>query len=110
VYPEPVDRTVGHLNRKVYVLMQRPSELGTSGKIVNWDRAVDLPKIVAPTLIIGARFDTVDPKYMEMMAHKVQKGRYLNCPSGSHMAMYDNQKVYVEGVIKFILDVDWGRF
>jgi proline iminopeptidase len=61
VYPEPVDRTVGHLNRKVYVMMQGPSELGASRKIVNWDRVVDLPKIVALTLIIGARFDTMDP-------------------------------------------------
>ncbi len=109
-WPEPVNRTFGHLNRKVYVPMQGPSELGASGKIINWDRAADLPKIAVPTLVIGARFDTMDPKYMEMMAHKVQKGRYLYCPNGSHMAMYDDQKVYVEGVIKFIRDVDSGRF
>jgi len=109
-WPEPVNRTFGHLNRKVYVPMQGPSELGASGKIINWDRAADLPKIAVPTLVIGARFDTMDPKYMEMMAHKVQKGRYLYCPNGSHMAMYDDQKVFVEGVIKFIRDVDSGRF
>ena len=109
-WPEPVSRTFGHLNRKVYVLMQGPSELGASGKIINWDRAADLLKIAVPTLVIGARLDTMDPKYMEMMAHKVQRGRYLYCPDGSHMAMYDDQKVYVEGVIKFIREVDSGRF
>ena len=108
-WPEPVNRTFGHLNRKVYVPMQGPSELGASGKIINWDRAADLPMIAVPTLVIGAQFDTLDSKYMDMMAHKVQKGRYLYCPNGSHMAMYDDQKAYVEGVIKFIRDVDSGR-
>lgn len=45
--------------------------------------------------------------HMEMK--KVQKGRYLFCPNGSHMALYDDQKTYVEGLIKFILDVDRGE-
>jgi hypothetical protein len=55
-------------------------------------------------------FNTMDPKHMKMIAHKVQRGRYLFCPNGSHLAMYDDQKVYIEGVIKFIPDVDSDRF
>jgi proline iminopeptidase len=51
-----------------------------------------------------------DPAHMEMMAGKVQRGRYLFCPNGSHMAMYDDQKTYVDGVIHFVQDVDAGRF
>jgi proline iminopeptidase len=109
-WPDPVNRTLRHLNPKVYVPMQGPSELGVSGKLLNWDRTADLPKIYAPTLTIGARFDAMDPKYMEMMAQKVQKGRYLFCPNGSHLAMYDDQKVYMDGLIKFIIDVDAGHF
>ncbi|MGE5304466.1 MAG: proline iminopeptidase-family hydrolase [Alphaproteobacteria bacterium] len=109
-WPDPVNRAFKHLNSKIYVLMQGPSELGASGKLLNWDRSADLPKIAVPTLAIGARYDTMDPKYMEMMAGKVQKGRYLFCPNGSHMAMYDDQKVYMDGVIQFIWDVDAGHF
>ena len=90
--------------------MQGPSELGASGKLVNWDRTSDLGKITVPTLVIGAQHDTMDPAHMEMMAGKVQKGRYLLCPNGSHMAMYDDQKVYVDGVIRFVRDVDAGLF
>ena len=37
-WPEPVKRAFKHLNPKVYVPMQGPSELGASGKLVNWDR------------------------------------------------------------------------
>jgi len=41
---------------------------------------------------------------------KVQRGRYLYCPNGGHMAMYDDQKVYFEGLVRFLQDVDAGRF
>jgi proline iminopeptidase len=40
----------------------------------------------------------------------VQKGRYLYCPNGSHLAMWDDQEVFMEGVIKFIKSVDNGSF
>ncbi|MEP7271255.1 MAG: proline iminopeptidase-family hydrolase [Acidobacteriota bacterium] len=109
-WPDPVNRAFKHLNPAVYVPMQGPSELGISGKLSKWDRTSDLPKIATPTLIIGAKYDTMDPAHMEMMARTVQRGRYLFCPDGSHLALYDDQKVYVEGLIRFIRDVDSGRF
>ncbi|HET9532374.1 MAG TPA: proline iminopeptidase-family hydrolase [Blastocatellia bacterium] len=109
-WPDPVKRAFKHINTEIYVPMQGPSELGASGKLVDWDRTEDLAKLAVPTLVIGAGFDTMDPSHMEMMASRVQKGRYLFCPNGSHMAMYDDQKVYVNGVIQFIRDVDAGRF
>lgn len=62
------------------------------------------------TLIIGAKYDTMDPAHLEMMAKKVQQGRYLFCPQGSHLALYDDQEIYVEGLIKFIPDVNAGKF
>lgn len=109
-WPDPVNRAFKRINPAVYIPMQGPSELGLSGKLLNWDRTNDLPKIATPTLVIGAKHDTMDPAHMEMMATKVQKGRYLFCPNGSHLALYDDQKVYVEGLVKFILDVDSGKF
>src|SRR5262245_14830957 len=32
--------------------------------------------------------------HMEMMSKQVQNGRYLYCPNGSHMALYDDQRTY----------------
>jgi proline iminopeptidase len=109
-WPNPVNRAFNHLNRAIYVPMQGPSELGASGKLLDWDRVNDLGKIAVPTLVIGARYDTMDPAHMEMMAGKVQRGRYLFCPNGSHLAIYDDQKIYVDGVVRFLKDVDAGRF
>ncbi|HEY0243882.1 MAG TPA: proline iminopeptidase-family hydrolase, partial [Gemmatimonadaceae bacterium] len=109
-WPDPVNRSFKHLNNSVYIPMQGPSELGASGKLVNWDRTADLAKITVPTLVIGAKYDTMDPAHMEWMSKQVKNGRYLFCPKGSHMAIYDDQKTYVEGVISFLSDVDGGRF
>jgi len=108
-WPDPVNRAFAHLNRKVYVLMQGPSELGASGRLLEWNRSADLASLAVPTLTIGAQYDTMDPTHMEWIAGAVQRGRYLFCPNGSHMAMYDDQQVYVEGVVRFLWDVDAGR-
>jgi proline iminopeptidase len=108
-WPDPLLRAFGHVNEDVYVTMQGPSELGASGKMLTWDRSKDLKNIKVPTLVIGARYDTMDPKYMEAMAKKMPDARFLLCPQGSHMALYDDQKTYFTGLIKFLKDVDGGK-
>lgn len=107
-WPDPVERAFKHLNPKVYIPMQGPSELGASGKLVQWDRSADLHLIRVPTMTIGARHDTMDPRYMESMARTLPHGRYLDCPEGSHMAMYDDQQRYFDGLIRFLTDIDRG--
>jgi proline iminopeptidase len=107
-WPDPVNRAFKHLNPKVYIPMQGPSELGASGKLAKWDRSGDLKQIGVPTLTIGARYDTMDPKHMEWMASQMPKGRFLYCPNGSHLANYDDQQTYMAGLIKFIQEVDAG--
>ena len=108
-WPDPVNRGFEHYNAAVYIPMQGPSELGASGKLGQWDRTSDLDEILVPTLVIGAEYDTMDPKHMEWMASAFPDGRYLYCPKGSHLAMYDDQEIYFDGLIKFIRDVDAER-
>ena len=105
-WPDAVNRAFDKTNQKVYIPMQGPSEMGASGKLVKWDRTNDLKNITVETLVIGAEHDTMDPKHMKMISEKVQNGHYLYCPNGSHMAMYDDQEVYMNGIIRFIKDVD----
>lgn len=107
-WPDPVNRSFNRTNQKIYIPMQGPSELGASGKLAHWDRTADLGKITVPTLAIGARYDTMEPAQMERIANEVKKGRYLFCPNGSHLAIYDDQTIYVEGIIQFLRDVDAG--
>lgn len=109
-WPDGLNRSLKHANGIIYTMMQGPSEFGISGRLANWDILDRLKEIHIPTLMIGAKYDTMDPKAMEEQSHMVQKGRYLYCPNGSHLSMWDDQQVFMSGVIAFIRDVDNGRF
>jgi len=101
-WPDPVNRAFAHINASIYVPMQGPSELGASGKLVEWDRIADLSSITVPTLVIGGAHDTMDPAHMEKVAADLPQGRYLHCADGSHMAMYDDQETYMAGLVEFL--------
>jgi proline iminopeptidase len=105
-WPDSANRAFKYLNPKVYIPMQGPSELGASGKLLHWDRTADLQHIIVPTLTIGARHDTMDPAHMAWMAQALPDGRYLDCLDGSHMAMFDDQQRYFDGLIHFLREVD----
>jgi proline iminopeptidase len=108
--PEPVTRAMSKTNQSLYVTMQGPSEFGISGKLANWDRVADLPKLTVPVLSIGGKHDTMDPEHMRMIARKVKNGNALICPRGSHMSMYDDQQIYFTGLVKFLKSVNDGSF
>jgi len=106
-WPDPAQRGFAHINPAIYVSMQGPSELGISAdaKLAAWDRTDELALIEVPALVIGAAHDTMDPAHMAMMAGKLPQGRYLHCPDGSHMAMYDDQAVYFNGLTGFLREL-----
>lgn len=108
-WPEAVTRAFSHINQEIYVMMQGPSEFGASGRLLNWDRSKDLPRIEVPTLTIGGEHDTMDPEHMKWMSTEVKRGRYLYCPNGSHCSMWDDQAHYFPGLINFIKDVNAGK-
>jgi len=100
-WPEPVLRSEENMNRKFYVTMQGPSEMGASGRLVNWDRFNDLKKIEIPTLVISGKYDTMDPAYMAAMARQLPHGE-LAATNGGHMDMYDDQPTYFAKLIAFL--------
>ena len=105
-WPEPVNRSFSKMNPEVYVSMQGPSEFGISGRLENWDVSKRLPEIKVPTLTVGATYDTMDPEYMRWMSTQVQNGQFLLCPNGSHMCMWDDQDVWMKGVMDFVLSLN----
>jgi proline iminopeptidase len=109
-WPDALNRAIKHLNPDIYVLMQGPSEFGASGRLLNWDIRGRLKEIKIPTLMIGAKHDTMDPAAMEEQSKMVLHGKYLFCPNGSHLSMWDDQQVFMNGVINFIKEVDEGKF
>jgi proline iminopeptidase len=108
-WPDAVNRAFARLNKQIYVLMQGPSEFGASGRLEKWDRKADLAKIAVPTLVIGATHDTMDPEHMRWVSSQVQHGSFLLCAQGSHLAMWDDQRTYASGLVRFLKTVDAGQ-
>ncbi len=114
-WPEPFQRDFAHFSAsarsgEIYLIMQGPSEFGIAGRLATWDIKDRLKEISVPTLMVGAKFDTMDPKAMEAQSKMVKKGRFLYCANGSHLSMWDDQQTFMSGVIGFIKDVDTGKF
>lgn len=101
-WPEPVARSLRHLNEQVYVQMQGHSEFLVTGNLQGWDRWANLPQINVPALTIGARYDEMDPADMERMAKLMPQGRYAYCPNGSHFCMWDDQTIYFKHLLSFL--------
>lgn len=109
-WPESVVRSFAHINQHVYEYMQGPSEFVPGGILKGWSVWDRLAELSVPTLTVGAKYDTMNPEEMEEMSTLVQNGRYLYCPNGSHLAMWDDQQVFMDGVISFIRDIQNGSF
>lgn len=110
-WPKSVLLLFEHLNPDIYVYMQGPSEFGITGDatLKDWDVSERLKDIKVPTLMLGAKHDTMDPKYMEWMATEVQNGSSVTT-NGSHLSQFDDPDTYFSALVKFIKYVDRGEF
>jgi proline iminopeptidase len=110
-WPEFINRAFLHLNPNIYIYMQGYSEFGVTGSatLKGWDVSTRLNELKIPTLMIGGKYDTMDPKYMEWMSTEVQNGRSLTT-NGAHLSQYDDADNYFAGLIQFIKDVNDGNF
>jgi len=104
-WPEPVMRAFVHANQAIYNQMQGKSEFLVTGNLKDWERWDRLHEIIVPTLTIGAEHDEMDPEDMRRMARLLPRGQNLYCPNGSHLAFWDDQQVYFDGLIKFLKSI-----
>lgn len=104
-WPHGLLRSMERYNHHIYELMQGPSEMGAGGTLVDWDRTADLDKIDVPTLVISGTYDTMDPAHMKMLAETLPQGELL-ATNGSHLAMYDDQETYFDGLLAFLKKMD----
>jgi proline iminopeptidase len=101
-WPEPLLRTMGRINTRIYNTMQGPDEFTVSGNFKDWDIWDRLHGIAVPTLLIGARHDEMAPEQIERMGKLIPRARVAICERGSHMAMYDDQAAYFGALLPFL--------
>lgn len=107
-WPDAVSRALAHINPAVYNTMQGPNEFFVNGTFKDWDRWDDLNQITVPTLVIGARHDTMDPKDIEEMGRRIPNASVGICENGSHLAMWDDTAAYFALIKQFVANVERG--
>jgi proline iminopeptidase len=101
-WPEPVTRAVRFLAAPVYNAMQGQSEFEVTGVLRGWNRWNDLHRIETRTLLLGGRYDTMDPRDLDRMSRLLPNAAAVICPNGSHLSMYDDQKAYFAALLGFL--------
>ena len=109
-WPEPLVRMFRNLAKPVYNTLQGPNEFVVTGTFKDWDRWAELHTIDCPSLISGARFDTMRVSEIERMGELMPYSRVSLCENGSHCAMYDDQETYFHDLVQFIQEVESGSF
>jgi proline iminopeptidase len=82
--------------------MQGKSEFVVTGTFKDWERWDRLPEITVRTLTLGAHYDSMDPADLIKMAELMPNATSAICPNGSHLAMWDDQAIYFEHLLKFL--------
>ncbi len=101
-WPSGFTRALDRANLTIYTQMQGRSEFLVTGNLKNWDIWGRLHEIRVRTLMIGARYDEMDPDDMKNMSTLVLNGTYAYCPNGSHLCMWDDQAVYFRHLLGFL--------
>jgi proline iminopeptidase len=101
-WPEPLDRTFAKINSTIYNQMQGPNEFVITGNFKHWDVWDRLPHVKTPTLVMGARYDEMDPEQMRRVASLIPGSRLFISERGSHLSMYDDQEAYFGALLPFL--------
>lgn len=103
-WPEPITRTFSHKNQQVYDTMEGMCNFRITGNLKNWDRWKDLSKIHVPTLLIGAKYDVLNPQDTHKMGQLIPHAQVFISQKGSHLTFYDDQENYFKALLQFLND------
>ena len=101
-WPAALLRSLAGMNAGIYNQMQGPDEFTLTGNLKDWDRWADLKRIATPTLVMGARFDEMNPNSIRREARLIRGASLFMSDSGSHLAMWDDQRRYFAALLAFL--------
>lgn len=101
-WPEPALRAFTRANQHIYNVMQGPNEFVITGNLKRWDRWADLPRIKIPTLVMGAKYDEMDPGQIRREGRLIPGAKTWISDKGSHLCMYDDQDAYFAALVPFL--------
>jgi proline iminopeptidase len=101
-WPDSLQKAFAGINTEIYQTMQGPNEFTPTGNLKDWDRWASLPKISAPTLVMGARYDEMNPASERREARLIPGAELFISETGSHLAMWDDQDAYFKALLNFL--------
>jgi proline iminopeptidase len=101
-WPKPVSYAIEHANQRIYNLMQGPNEFVITGNLKSWDRWGDLHNIKTPTLVMGAKYDEMNPDSIRREGRLIPGAKTWISEHGSHLCMWDDQKAYFAALLGFL--------
>ena len=102
-WPTPVVRAFGGTNPLVAAPLRGMDAFFIGGLLASWDRMHVLGKLAMPTLVIAGAHDAADLDHMRWISEQLPRGRFLLCPNGSHLSMWDDRTVFLDGIKAFLV-------
>ncbi len=99
-WPDAMNRAVSHLAGDILLKGTGPNPFDMKGFIAGWNRFNDLPGISVPSLIIGAKYDSMDPEHLRKMAEIMPRAEFRMC-DGGHFSMWDDTEKYFGFLMEF---------
>lgn len=105
-WPAAVKRSFDHTNEQVYVTLQGPTEFTITGSLKTWSIRDRLSNIKVPTLVLGGKYDSMNPDVIQTMADRFPNAKAHICPNGSHFSIWDDNKDYFKAIDKFLTEIE----
>lgn len=105
-WPDAVNRAFDHINEQVYVTLQGPTEFTITGSLKTWSIRDRLKNIQTPTLLLGGKYDSMNPNVIKDMANRLPNAAAHICPKGSHFSIWDDSQDYFEAIDSFLKQVE----
>ncbi|KAF8193013.1 Alpha/Beta hydrolase protein [Pholiota molesta] len=90
-------------NPTVYHTMFGPSEFNITGTLKDWSIVDILHKIPYTTLLVGAPLDEVQESACSPFFFNIPKVKWVDIPTGTHLAMYEDPDRYFDVLQKFLV-------
>ena len=105
-WPDAAKRGFVNLNTQVYETLHGPNEFVVTGNYKDWNRWDDLTCIQTPTLILGAKYDSMSLSDQKEMKRRIPNSKLSICENGSHLSMWDDPDNYFYFLNNFIKEVE----
>lgn len=109
-WPDGARRGFDNINMQVYETLHGPNEFLVTGNYKDWDRWDDLQQITVPTLVLGAKHDSMSLEDQERMGQEIPNAEVAICENGSHLSMWDDPENYFSFIKGFVRKVEDGSF